>query len=152
MPHKIFLFGSLLGFHFHSISLCVQAYKLLKKITFLCLLPTSVYFVFEVIYYFLNLLQKLRSEWWRSLQHSQMGGKQEEATWCKTGLRCRLRTKEKVSGPLSEVRRGWLKVSCQSVLPGVDHVAMTVSSWPLEKVSEACTHICLLLYFFLLFF
>ena len=97
----------------------------------------------EVIYYFLNLLQKLRSEWWRSLQHSQMGGKQEEATWCKTGLRCRLRTKEKVSGTMSQVRRGWLKVSCQSVLPGVDHVAMTVSSWPLEKVSEACTHICL---------
>ena len=123
-----------------------------KKITFLCLLPTSVYFVVEVIYYFLNLLQKLRSEWWRSLQHSQMGGKQEEATWCKTGLRCRLRTKEKVSGTMSQVRRGWLKVSCQSVLPGVDHIAMTVSSWPLEKVSEACTHICLLLYFFLLFF
>ena len=63
-----------------------------------------------------------------------------------------LRTKEKVRGPLSGVRRGWLKVSCQSVLPGVDHVAMTVSSWPLEKVSEAYTHICLLLYFFLLFF
>ena len=106
----------------------------------------------EVIYYFLNLLQKLRPQWWRSLKHSQMGGKQEEATWCKTGLRCRLRTKEKVSGTMSRVRRGWLKVSCQSVLPGVDHVAMTVSSWPLEKVSEAYTHICLLLYFFLLFF
>ena len=83
----------------------------------------------EVIYYFLNLLQKLRSEWWRSLQHSQMGGKQEEATWCKTGLRCRPRTKEKVSGTMSRVRRGWLKVSCQSVLPGVDHIAMTVDLW-----------------------
>ena len=99
--------------------------------------------MFEVIYYFPNLLQKLRPELWRSLKHSQMGGKQEEARWHKEGLWCRLRTKEKVSGTMSQVRRGWLKVSCQSVLPGVDHIAMTVSSWPLEKVSEACTHICL---------